>query len=82
MELIILTPRQMQIERKRCIKYWAGAPKMEYGFDGFFMRDCYRYHFPDVRTLSEKERKILRPVLMQHPEYLLEISLFSQERIQ
>ena len=82
MELIILTPRQMQIERKRCIKYWATAPTQEYRFDGFFMRDCYRYHFPDVRTLSEKERDILRPVLERHPEYLLEIWPSRHERVQ
>ena len=74
--------------RKQIIKYWASEPSIHedrphhiLGSDDCFF-DLGPIPFPDPATLSEKEREILRPVLEQHPEYLLEIFLFQTERIQ
>jgi hypothetical protein len=61
----------MQITREGIIRYWASEPVRNYQ-EGYF---CFgQVSFPDLQSLSPKEKKIMRRVLRKHHEYLLEIS--------
>jgi hypothetical protein len=64
--------------RKNMIAHWLSEPVCEPLPEG-----CIRVGgigFPDVETLSHEEKRILRPVIERHPQYLLEI--LCEETIQ
>jgi len=61
----------MLITGENLIRYWAAEPVRDP------VKDCCirigGICLPDLATLSPEEKKILRPVLERHPEYLLEV---------
>jgi hypothetical protein len=64
------------ITRKNIIKYWVREPKRTPVDEGIILMDG-GVGFPDLNTLSPKEKELLRPVLQQHPEYLLGAVFFG-----
>jgi hypothetical protein len=59
----------MIVTRESIIGYWAEEPAREAIPKGF-VRVGNVIGFPDLDTLSSKEKDILRPVIAAHPEYL------------
>ncbi len=79
MELLLRPDGQpVMPNRKKVIKYWASEPAPCFSGITFTF---YIFPFPDVKWLTARERKILRPVLERLPEYLLEMYSFRTERI-
>lgn len=59
----------MIITREGIVEHWRREPQARIVPDGYICLN-WHVHFPDVETLSPDEKKILKPVLERHPEYL------------
>jgi hypothetical protein len=59
------------IDRDSILAYWLSEPVRGYHADGWI--DLSSVPFPDLIECSFAERCMLKPVLVKHPEYLLEI---------
>ncbi len=68
----------MVITRKAIVDYWLSEPERSHQ-DGWITMGGACLAFPDIASLSEEEKELLRPILKKHPEYLLhEVFCFSK----